>query len=371
MNNSRTLSNMKETYTGANDKIKSKCNKEIFTIINNIGSGSLLTYVNHDENIVEVEVLNHKLKTEDSEVKCISKSDGDLKITEASNPSLTATLEKHILENDNSFANSCIKPSSCQSGDLTIHNKDYSKGMISGSNEKSVINNCTINTLNDIDSSNFSIAPITTEICNTEKSPIVTPFLKNNNNSDNNSTMLNDKLIDKIIISDIQHEKHSDKITHKQQSTNASKCDNLEGCSSFCEDVIKHKDIQHENVIENENLPEKETTQQKTLLQNQNDITNIKDRTKVISESNDENVDQIIGNDSLSTKCILLSSINVENINDENKDKNAGTIIQRRKRSQNVINTIQDYAVEEDKQGRKYFMSKAKYGILSVYITKN
>lgn len=298
-----------------------------------------------------------KIVSESNE-KCISKSNKDLKITVANTECSNATSEQHVtLENDNLSTNNHIQISNLQNAELIVHSNNL-KETASDCKEMNATNTCELNKLDNVDSNIVDSTKV--QINNREKDvseKLSTLAVVSNSNDDNS----NDKVIDEAL--DDNH--HSVKcpiveINNSQNSTDTIKS-SLDDFLSYkdVEHKNKHKNTEHENITQSKNASmiqsvEKEKTI--LLIQDQNSLPNVKDSKEATNEDHDSTSEtQIVNNNSTSTlQKILSESTNVEN---SNKSMNADVTAPRKKRSKKTFDIIEDCVVK-DKQGRKYILHR-------------
>lgn len=298
--------------------------------------------------------------------KCTFKSSKDLKIIKSNACSSTVSKEHTKLENDNLSKNNCTHTSNVQNAKLITHNDENLK---EASDSKKIIstNTCELNKSDNVDSNISSTDFANVKTCKSEKLP--TTATVSNSNDDN----LGNKMVDKCI----KNSNHSLKLSPVEFNNDSNYVDlvklDTSKDSSFHKDTIAHKsknknpelmDVTESKSASNiSKFTEKVTNT--LLIQNQNNSCNVKDNAEVTNEDRGGNksVTQIVDNN-LILQNILLVSSNVDT-NNENETKNVDTVVPRRKRIKQTINTIQDRA-EEDKQGRKYLTSKVKCGISSI-----
>lgn len=305
-------------------------------------------------------MLDSDTKREDGKIKHISNFDKDLKVSQVNDASMNALSKQDVLENNNvtieSSNHRSTKPATHNEGNLKETVDDRNNETNSASNYKS--NNLNTDSVSEV------------KIRNSERSSA-------SENNDDNLTILSDKIVDKVS-STYSAKNLLTEVNDSEDSTNAIRSYSFGDDSSSRNDIIEYKSKEHNTehedmTTQSANIQNAQSVQQETsisLVKNQND--SFKDKTKTENHDIKECVNQIEIK-SVPRKNVLLPSTNAEDINNENKNKNTSTIVQSKKRlrkSAKLEIDIQDCATEEDEQGRKYFMSKAKYRIISVPTAK-
>lgn len=292
--------------------------------------------------------------------KCTSNSNKDLEITVASIECSNAASEQHIaLGNDNLSTKSRIQTNNLQNAEPVTHSNDNLKETISDNKETNATNTCELNKLDNVDSNNPVIDSAKVQVYKSEK---LSTFAIIANSDDNN---LSEKVVDKICNDDNHSVKCSfAEINNSQDPKNSTKSDNSDNLSSH-KDYVEHEHVsktsEHKDIIQSKDTSKIQPVKKESstlLVQDQNNLFSIKNSKEIKNEDGDINksVTQIINNNSTSTLQRILESIDVKNSDNEIKSIN----VTRRKRSRKTINIVES-CVEEDKQGRKYFILEIKY----------
>lgn len=279
----------------------------------------------------------------ESNEKCISKSDKDLKITVAKTECSNATSEQHLtLENDNLSTNNHIEITNLPNTELIIDSHNL-KETVDNYKEMNATNTCELNKLDKVDSKIIDSTKV--QITNKEKDERLPTLAVVSNSNDDNS---HDKVIDEVL--DDNH--HSVKCSIVEINNSQNSMDSIKSS-----DDLSYKDVEHKNKhknIEHENKNastiqsvEKEKTI--LLIQNQNSLLNVQDSKEAMNEDHDIKSDtQIVNNNSMSKLQRILES-KVEN---SNKNMNADVTTSRKKRSKKTFDIIEDNA--KDKQEEIY-----------------
>lgn len=333
--------------------------KGISQVVSEIKNKLTLTSYNDDD--IKSEIIDDCTKREDSVIKSISdfNKDKDLKHDEANDVSTKCkqSFEQNTLENDNLEVESL---DNCQSAELTTHNESDLNETVDDFQSK-------INSVNKPNNLNTVAenSPLTNSVDNLtidEDCEMVSTSTTVPDATTNTFKICNVRVADDVTIRDIRSVKSPlTKVNGNRDSTNVNKSD-IENDSSICNDFMEYED-DTENTTESTNVSNTQSAQQKTSaasMKNQND--SFKDKTEETNEvlDIDECIISQIPGKSVSKKNTLLLSTNVEDIEENNSKTN--TIVKNRK-SRKRSDIIQDCVVEENEQGRIYFISKTKYGV--------
>lgn len=320
-------------------------------------------FENKQDNIHNSE--NTSATANESNEKCTYKSRKDLEITDVNNVCSSAVSKEHTKLENNLFIKNHTHINHDQNEELTIHKEENLKEAANDDKKIISINNYELNKLGNVDHNISSI-----NFTNIKSEKLSTTATVSNSNDEN----LENKIVDKHIKNN-----HSLKRSYVELNNDSDYEDlgNFKDLSS-CKDTVTHKskkkNSESVNVTENKNALNiskfAEKAPNTSLIQNQNNPSNIKDNTEVTNENRNVNksVTQTIDNN-LMLQNVLLVSSDADNSNNEKGTKNVDTVVPRRKRIKKTSDTVQDRS-EEDKQGRKYLTSKAKYGISSVSVKR-
>lgn len=348
------------TANESNEKYTLNINdKKIFQDINNIKSEMKLNHID-DENIIKNEVSDNNFQRENSVIKCIfnSAKDKDVNITEVDNVCIKKTSEENILKNDNL---SIDNPTETDSRNIELMNDNEVK-IKEAVNECDKIDSaatCNSNNLDTSDNKDHLENSVKVKICSDEESSRTTTI---SDKYDDNLTILSDNVVEKVIIlkrqfTEIDNDHDStDTIRSYSSDDNSSSFKYSNKCKS------KMESLEHDDTTQDTSIRKMQSVQREIiseLTENQNNSSDVIDETEVKNKDRDINksISKITDN-ATSTNLPALVPINVKD--DESETDNTDTIVQRRKRLKNSerldVSAVQDCIIEEDKQGREYFI---------------